>query len=120
MTHCHTTAQLNLYITESEIEEQRQFAMQAIREEVEREIMGDGCRYFDPRALAYCKVDFDTIRESAELTDTYGRIADWYADTDCEQTQQRLGASYMRLLERKRDELVEEIVNAIFYHGGGM
>lgn len=121
MTYCHTTAQLNRYLDELEILAQRDFAMQTIREEVEQDIRGgDGCRYFDPKLLAYCKADLDTVRERAELTEAYGRIADWYADTDSERTRERLGAAYTRLLERKLEEVVEEVTSAIFYHGGGM
>jgi hypothetical protein len=120
MTYCHTTAQLNRHLDEIDLLEQREFAIQTIREEVEREIMGGGCRYFDPKLVAYRVVDLNTVRERAELTEEYGRIADWYADTDSERTRQRLGAAYIRLLERKCDELVEEVTNAIFYHGGGM
>lgn len=121
MTYCHTTSQLNRYLDELEIMAQRDFAMQTIREEVEQDIReGDGCRYFDPKLMAYRKVDLDTVRERAELTEAYGRIADWYADAGDVRTRERLGEAYTRLLERKLMELVEEVTEAIFYHGGGM
>ena len=119
MTYCHTTAQLNRYLDEIDLQYQREFAMQAIREEVERDIAKkDGCCYWNPENESYDVVTYKTVKERAMMTDYYQRLHDWYEDTDSERTRRRLGEAYTRLLERKLAEVVEEVTKAIFYHGG--
>lgn len=120
MNYCHTIAQLNRYIGDIEQEEQRQFALQTIREDVERELSTGGCRYYCPSKQDYVVATWGDVQDRVVMKDAFQTLLDWYEDTDSEDTKLRLSKAYHRMLERTKDEVVEEIATLIFYHGGEM